>query len=131
MFRKNIYLYILLFILSFLYIYKIKIIKRINIAVYYENLKKNQSFKVNPKDIFEDTYNNEIRRLKIKETEEEKNNIFNLFIKKKNAINYYFNSLKFYQDIDLNMDLKLKIETELKELKDYKLELEKGIKEFL
>ena len=39
---------------------------------YYENLKKNQSFKVNPKDIFEDTYNNEIRRLKIKETEEEK-----------------------------------------------------------
>jgi hypothetical protein len=29
------------------------------------------------------------------------------------------------------MDLKLKIETELKELKDYKLELEKGIKEFL
>ncbi len=98
---------------------------------YYENLKKNQSFKVNPKDIFEDTYNNEIRRLKIKETEEEKNNIFNLFLKKKNAINDYFNSLKFYQDIDLNMDLKLKIETELKELKDYKLELEKDIKEFL
>lgn len=29
------------------------------------------------------------------------------------------------------MDLKLKIETELKELKDYKLELEKDIKEFL
>ena len=39
MFRKDIYLYILLFILTFLYIYKIKIIKRINIAVYYENLK--------------------------------------------------------------------------------------------
>ena len=28
------------------------------------------------------------------------------------------------------MNLKLKIETELKELKDYKLELEKDIKEF-
>ena len=91
---------------------------------YYENLKKKKSFKINPKEIFLENYIKEKQRLKI---EIEKSQINRLFFEKKNIINNYFASLKFYQDIDSNMDLKIKIETILK---NYKLGKENELKEF-
>jgi hypothetical protein len=94
---------------------------------YYEMLKKKKSFKVDPKEIFLKSYNTEKLRLGIKKNEKNKNKIFDLFIKKQNEISNYFALLKFKQKIDLNMNLKLNISTELR---DYKLEREKELKEY-
>ena len=110
----------------------------------YENLRKNRSFKVDAKDLFLDFYNTEKKRLelqekkrieeekKLKEEEEIKRKkqlkiIVDEFIRKKQEINNYFASLKFYQTIDKEMDLKLQIDTDQI---DYKSEREKEIEEF-
>ena len=97
---------------------------------YYESLKKNKSFKVDPKKIFIDFYKNEIIRLQIKENEIKKQKIFDLFINKQNEIKKYFSILKFYEEIDMNFDLKLEIEPDNINLSNYKLERENDLKFF-
>ena len=62
---------------------------------YFEELKKNKSFRIEPKDVFLDFYNNEKLQLEYKESV--KKQFINLYIQKKREINSYFNSLEFYQ----------------------------------
>ena len=88
----------------------------------YEALKKNKTFKIDPKGIFLDYYNTEKLKLENQNIREKPSE---LFIKKKSEINCYFAKLKFFQEIDINMDLKLQIK---KKLTDYKLKLENDLK---
>lgn len=69
----------------------------------------------------------ERKRLEIQKNETEKEKIFDEFIRKKNEISKYFALLKFYQEINKNMDLTIDIETQLE---DYKLEMENDLKKF-
>ena len=88
---------------------------------YFEELKKNKSFRIEPKDVFLDFYNNEKLQLEYKESV--KKQFINLYIQKKREINSYFNSLEFYQEIE-DMDLEIKIEIDL----DLKNEKENDLK---
>ena len=92
---------------------------------YYENLKKNKTFRIEPNDIFYDFYITEKLRLKSQENKT-KQEIYNIFEQKKREIDNYFALLKFYQKIE-DLDLELKIDTELT---DYKLEREKDLKNY-
>ena len=84
---------------------------------YYDNLRKNKTFKIESKDIFLDSYIAQKRELGLKK-------INNIFDEKKKQINNYFNSLKFKEEIEENMDLKINIKSE-QNLNNYKLEREK------
>lgn len=92
---------------------------------FYEQLKKNKTFRIEPKDIFFDLYITEKLRL---ESLKDKNQqeIYNKYLKKKFEIDNYFSLLKFYQEIGY-MDLKLKIDTEQTE---YKLERENDLNKY-
>jgi len=71
---------------------------------FYEDLKKNKTFRIEPKDIFFDLYTTEKLKLE-SQRDKSKAEINNVFLKKKQEISNYFALLKFYQTID-NMDLK-------------------------
>ena len=92
----------------------------------YENFKKKKTFKVDPKEIFLDSYNTQKLELIIK-ANDEKQKIFDIYLEKKANLNNYFALLKFYQEIDKNMDLTINLETNLIE---YKLERENDLKEY-
>lgn len=78
----------------------------------YENLKKNKSFKIDPKNIFSDFYKKERTRLE-GELDKKKQIIIDEFNKKERAINNYFSLLKFYQNIDdKDLDLKIIVDTD-------------------
>ena len=83
----------------------------------YEDLKKNKTFKLDPKDIFFDYFATEILKLQAKENKE-KEEISNEYLEKKRKINNYFAELKFYQTIQMNMDyLLIEIDNDQKEFK--------------
>lgn len=92
---------------------------------YYENLRKNRSFRIEPKEIFMNFYETEILRLK-SEKNKNQHEIYNVYLKKKFEIDNYFSLLKFYQDIK-DMDFQLNIKT--KEI-EYKLERENDLKNY-
>ena len=84
---------------------------------YFEELKKNKSFRIEPKDVFLDFYNNE--KLQLENKESVKKQFINLYIQKKREINSYFNSLEFYQEIeDMDLDIKIEIDLDLKNEKE-------------
>ena len=92
---------------------------------FYEKLKKNKSFRVEPKDIFFDFYITEKLRLE-SQKDKTQQEIYNKYLKKKFEIDNYFSLLKFYQEFDY-IDLELKIDTEQIE---YKLERESELKNY-
>ena len=92
---------------------------------FYEKLKKNKSFRIEPKDIFFDLYITEKLRLE-SQKDKTQQEIYNKYLKKKLEIDNYFSLLKFYQEFDY-IDLELKIDTEQIE---YKLERESELKNY-
>lgn len=83
----------------------------------YEELKKNKTFEVDPKDIFYDYFKTEILKLQAKENKE-KEEIYNEYEEKKRKINKYFAVLKFNQTIQEIMDyLLIEIDNDQKEFK--------------
>ena len=76
---------------------------------YYEKLKKNKTFKIEPKNVFLDFYETEKLKLEIKESK--KKEVLNIFLQKKNEIISYFSSLQFYESIE-DMDLKINVDIE-------------------
>jgi len=92
---------------------------------FYEKLKKNKTFRIEPKDIFLDFYNSEKLRL---ENQKNKNQqeIYNKYIIKKHEIGTD-SLLKFYQEIG-DMNLELEIDNEQTE---YKLKKENELKNYL
>jgi len=93
---------------------------------FYDNLKKNKTFRIDPKDIFLDVYDNEKLLLENQENIN-KQKIDNEFLKKKIEIDNYFVKLKFYQKIELVIDLKLKINNKETE---YKLKKENDLNNY-
>ena len=93
---------------------------RDNYIYFYEELKKNKSFKIDPKEIFNDFYNKERNRLE-GELDKKKQIIIDELNKKEKAINNYFSLLKFYQEIDdRKLDLKINVDTDQIKFKEEK-----------
>ena len=92
---------------------------------FYEQLKMEKPFRIEPKDIFLDFYNTQRLELESRYNQSEQE-IFVQFLQKKIEIDNYFALLKFYQEIEY-MDLELKIDTELT---DYKLERENDLNNY-
>ena len=90
---------------------------------FYEKLKKNKSFRIEPKDIFFDLYITEKLKLE-SQKDKTQQEIYNLYLKKKFEIDNSFSLLKFYQEFDY-IDFEIKIDTEQIE---YKLERESELK---
>ena len=89
---------------------------------YYEKLKKNKTFKIEPKNVFLDFYETEKLKLEIKESK--KKEVLNIFLQKRNEIISYFSSLQFYESI-VNMDLKINVDIE----PEFKIERENNLKQ--
>ena len=99
-----------------------------NYDCFYDELRKNKTFKIEPKDIFYDSYISERLRLQSKE-KKEKEKIYYEYERIKREINNTFAQLKFYQEIEIDIDyLKLKIDTDQIE---YKLEIENELSKYV
>ena len=94
-----------------------------NFDEFYEKLKKNKTFRIDPKDIFYDLFKTEQLGLKAQENISQQE-IYIKYCNKKQEIDTYFSLLKFYQKFKY-MDLKLEIDNGQTE---YKLERENDLK---
>ena len=93
---------------------------------FYDNLKKNKTFRIEPKAIFLEVYDNEKSLLENQENIH-KQKIDIEFRKKQIEIDNYFVKIKFYQKIELVIDLKIKVNNEETE---YKLKKENDLNNY-
>lgn len=83
---------------------------------YYKKLESEETFKVNPRDIFKDTYDQSKRKLEAKNNQE-KSDIEIEMRNVKTKINDYFSRIKFYGKIDINFNTDININNNQREFK--------------